>query len=107
MTRFLLAHQVEGRDMWTSHGLALLTGHPADELEARFDPAVGLDSLPPDWMRDGQRRSREAQAHTDSINPLWAFQYWAGKLGNTVDVDDELQVWMITPDETSEETSDD
>jgi hypothetical protein len=102
VTRFLLAHQVEGADMWTSHGLALLTGHPADEIEARFDPAVGLASLPPDLMRDGQRRSREAQAHTDSTHALWAFHYWATEIGNAIDVDDENRVWMITPDETSE-----
>lgn len=112
VTRVLLAKTVDDQILPTLAGTALILGRSQEELEAFCPPSdepggvtlVGREvvaALPPEWVRDGQRRTREAQAATGSTKLLDVFRLWVEQLGNAIEVDDDLNVWMALRNERS------
>ena len=64
-------------EMLPIEAMSLLLGVPAEEIRVRklFN---GTTALPPEWLKSGRRRSKEAQehGHTDMVG---AMSYWARK----------------------------
>ena len=69
----------EHGDLVPAEAMSLLLGVSAEEIRAYMTVSgTGLTtvSLPPEWLRSGLRRSKEAQAHghTDMVGVM---TYWA------------------------------
>lgn len=65
----------EHGEMLPVEAMSLLLGVPAEEIRVR-KIVNGRTALPPEWLKSGRRRSKEAQAHghTDMVG---AMSYWA------------------------------
>lgn len=76
MTVHVLVSPEHG-EMLPVEGMSLLLGVSAEQIRVRkaFNGTMGL---PPEWLKSGRRRSKEAQAHghTDTVG---AMTYWAKK----------------------------
>lgn len=96
--RVLLACDVNGRAELTAAGVAVMVGISADEVRAKWDPAVGPASLPTEWHQAGRRRSAEARAAGGDDSAVTGLEYWANRdLGADVVIDEAArQVWMVS-----------
>lgn len=70
--------EIAGQPMLDSEGVALLFG--VTQTDVNTLPVIdGHMRLPREWMRQGKRRTQEAQAHTSSTDLLETLRYWARK----------------------------
>lgn len=87
-----VANSVHG-PLLPAEALSLLFGVAIDEIRAHMElSAKGLTSMPPDWVRSGRRRAREAQAHNGYDDMVSVMQYWARK-----DFDADLVIENFDP----------
>ena len=65
---------------WSPEALSLLIGVPTGDIRAYGrGHGTNLRTLPPEWMRAGRQRSKEAQAHTGRTGLESVLGYWAMK----------------------------
>ncbi|WP_406816191.1 hypothetical protein [Mycobacterium sp. M23085] len=72
---------VNGEPLIDATALSLLFGVGEElvtALSAR-DTTNGYTTFPPEWIRNGRRRAREAFAHTKSNDMVSSLTYWARK----------------------------
>jgi hypothetical protein len=63
-----------------AEAMSLLMGVPVEEMRAHGrSVSNGVMTLPPEWVRAGRQRAREAQAHTGIDDMVSCLQYWALK----------------------------
>jgi hypothetical protein len=72
---------VDGDQLLNADALALLFGVDAALIKAygRNNITDGHVTFPPEWIKRGKRRAREALAHNGSNAMLDSLQYWARK----------------------------
>jgi hypothetical protein len=98
--RILLCTFADGDTKLTNDGCALLLGTSVHHLLEVWNPEHGLDSLPTDLKRKGQKRSKAARdaTGTNATNvclAFWALYEW----GARVDHDGTGgQLWAILDD---------
>lgn len=72
-----LYDHIDGEPVVSAKGLSVLLGVPVDQVRALAQfRGTGVDSLPPEWVKAGIRRSKEYQAATGRNDMLGALEYW-------------------------------
>jgi hypothetical protein len=55
-------------------------GVPVEDIRSHgHSEGTGVLTLPPEWIRAGRQRAKEAQAHTGSDAMVSGLEYWAMK----------------------------
>ncbi|ORB75943.1 hypothetical protein BST44_02740 [Mycobacterium scrofulaceum] len=83
-----------GDDVFLSaDAMSLLLGVPAANIRQ-----LDQEPLPEVWVKAGQRRRKEAVAHTGSNEIIEGLRYWAAHDHDAVlEIDSALTVFMVSP----------
>lgn len=97
LNRILLCEYIDGDTKPTRDGIALLVGVTREDLLDRWNPQTGVDNLPDDLKRKGQKRAMHARnaigsSITTEVLACLAFRDW----GARIDFDEAAgQMWAI------------
>lgn len=68
--------RIDGEPMLDAQCMALLFGVETTAVHA-LPIADGAMRIPPEWVKRGKRRAREAMAHTGGRGVIDVLRYWA------------------------------
>jgi hypothetical protein len=96
-----LARMAEDGDddvLLSATAMSLLLGVSVADIERlRADRCTSTMYLPKEWVKQGKRRTKEAQAYTGDNDMLGGLAYWAAKdYGAAIEIDTYGAVFMAS-----------